>query len=1173
MMSLIDISHIKLVSDVFKQSHFIDANWFDLGVELNLSYPQLKNIQNTYVNNPSRCLRECLSLWLTSANNRTWESLASALERMNQKPAATLIRNTYDDPASQILQHYSYRISQVSLTDSCIQLLYTEGLITEDTQRKIERCGGSLSDTLRELMIAVSDDHSKLRSLGNILMELEETKPLAQDIIKDCDEMIDRSVAMAVVKPVNHLPTPNASVSASAGEFFFNAAHQSMFDEIRGSFIILIDELVPLISQSKAPIDEMKSFLQRFYPELSAELSDADSIEGIMNIAVKKCRVNNISIIKTIVKRFKINRAKRLISEYEKEVKTVCGSLKDFLSQNQPEHIQFTLGWEREEHSLDDIHNLLEEAFKKKKQSLQPGIIQKWLNEGSVELTVTRVNMHGPPGAGKTCAQDLLLNNPPTTHITDSTPVARPAVKATRVSVDNEAMKWEKVDREGLLERLASDLKKAAASQPVEKKFASQPQEKTSGNSSPVSTNEQQTAEQHNESNSEKNDFATKTDESTVASASNESFSIGEGVIQEIVDTIQSSEVQLNLSGHWLYIIDSGGQPAYQELLPLFVRTASLNIITLDLSQPLDEKLDFQYRIGGKTFSCGLNFKYSNREFFLSAVSSGAILKPINVPHVLETPSHPMNFVLGTHYDLITEDKLKEMNKELMSSLKPDIENSVVPNVRGESIIFPVNTLVPEDKGRMKAGQDLCQSIANCGGTSLKINVPIRWFAFELWLQKVAEDKSRSFLIIDEVISAGAKLKMSEDDTKDALQYLHNVTIILYYPDILPKLVFVDPKPILEVLSRLLALTYVERKALHLIANPVPREEDINELHDFGFFKEELLTNHFKPLFSPPYFEASHLLKLLIHLRIIASGEDGDYFSPCALEAYTKPPDPETDTQALLIVWLKKIKKKTLRLPVPQGMFPLLITHLLSYKKDEVEFPDASKPQYYRHRDALSLWIKIERKRYTLHIINHYTHIEVYFDGSVQKAKPICPYIRELVMKAVSDSADAINVEHNHVTAFSCPKRSTCYCVVDVEEEDFETNCTSCADSADISGDRYWCWFGIVDCDSKIIMSGSGYSQPLDVCDLDDILTDLKDGHYYSSDWKELGLKLGLYDNTLSAISASSSEIEECLRECIVKWLQRADSVDDKGGATRTTLVNALEQCDSGKPTADHISE
>ena len=644
-----------------------------------------------------------------------------------------------------------------------------------------------------------------------------------------------------------------------------------------------------------------------------------------------------------------------------------------------------------------------------------------------------------------------------------STPIARPAVKATRVSVDNEAMKWEKVDRDGLLKRLATDLKKAAASQSKEKISVSQPKGSIL---SAVSTYKQQTVEPQAECTSESDDSATETDEPTVAS--NESFSIGEGgVIREIVDTIQRSEGRLNLNDHWLYIIDSGGQPAYQELLPLFVRTASLNIITLDLSKPIDKKLDFQFRIGGETFSCGLNLKYSNREFFLSAISSGAILKPIDVPHVLETPSHPMNFVLGTHYDLITEDKLKEMNKELMYSLKPDIENYVVPNVRGESIIFPVNTLVPEDKGRMKVGQDLCQSIANCGDTSLKINVPIRWFAFELWLQKVAEDKSCNFLELDEVISAGTKFKMKEDDTKYALQYLHNVTIILYYPDILPQLVFVDPKPILEVLSRLLALTYVERKALHLIADPVPSEKNISKLHNVGFFKEKLLTNYFKTLFSPPHFEPSHLLKLLIHLRIIASGEDGDYFFPCALQSYTEPPEPQTDTKPLLIVWQDNDGINTL--PVPQGMFPLLITHLLSHNDDscKVDFPPLD-PQYYKYRDALSLWIFIKRKRYTLHIINRYTHIEVYFVGSMEKAKENCFDIRELVMNAVSESADAINVEHNHVNAFSCPKRRTCYSVVDVEGEDFETNCTSCAESADISGDIYWCWFDMVDCNPNV---------------------------------------------------------------------------------------------------------
>ena len=84
---------MKLVSDVLKESHFIDANWFDLGMGLSLPYPGLANIRARFTD-PSQCVLECMSLWLTSANNRTWESLASALERMNLKPAATLIRNT-----------------------------------------------------------------------------------------------------------------------------------------------------------------------------------------------------------------------------------------------------------------------------------------------------------------------------------------------------------------------------------------------------------------------------------------------------------------------------------------------------------------------------------------------------------------------------------------------------------------------------------------------------------------------------------------------------------------------------------------------------------------------------------------------------------------------------------------------------------------------------------------------------------------------------------------------------------------------------------------------------------------------------------------------------------------------------------------------------------------------
>ena len=128
----------------------------------------------------------------------------------------------------------------------------------------------------------------------------------------------------------------------------------------------------------------MKSFLELSFPELSDEISGAENIEGVMNIIIRKCNVNDISMIETIVNRYKINEAKSLISEYEEEVKKVCGSLKDMLSQSQSasyfstcETIEFILGWEPDKHSLNDIRHLLEEAFKELNKRISIRSIRK----------------------------------------------------------------------------------------------------------------------------------------------------------------------------------------------------------------------------------------------------------------------------------------------------------------------------------------------------------------------------------------------------------------------------------------------------------------------------------------------------------------------------------------------------------------------------------------------------------------------------------------------------------------------------------------------------------------------------------------------------------------------------------------------------------------------------
>ena len=88
------------------------------------------------------------------------------------------------------------------------------------------------------------------------------------------------------------------------------------------------------------------------------------------------------------------------------------------------------------------------------------GALGQWMEEGSVDLTITRVNMLGAPGAGKTCAEHLLLNeDPPSDDV--STPIACPTVRATRVAVEDQT-KWKRVTNDDLLDALAADLMASA---------------------------------------------------------------------------------------------------------------------------------------------------------------------------------------------------------------------------------------------------------------------------------------------------------------------------------------------------------------------------------------------------------------------------------------------------------------------------------------------------------------------------------------------------------------------------------------------------------------------------------------------------------------------------------------------------------------------------------------
>ena len=74
-----------------------------------------------------------------------------------------------------------------------------------------------------------------------------------------------------------------------------------------------------------------------------------------------------------------------------------------------------------------------------------------------------------------------------------------------------------------------------------------------------------------------------------------------------------------------------------------------------------------------------------------------------------------------------------------------------------------------------------------------------------------------------------------------------------------------------------------------------------------------------------------------------------------------------------------------------------------------------------------------------------------------------------------------------------------------------------------------------------------------------DVLDLLKRCGFPQTRWHELGLRLGLHKDTLDAIKKDNDTTDDCLMECLSKWLRRADKVDSRGGATFDSLSDALK--------------
>ena len=157
-------------------------------------------------------------------------------------------------------------------------------------------------------------------------------------------------------------------------EIYVSEACKYDFDTVQENYGIFHDTIIPLLSSKiSVSTEELRNFLGHTYFELVPEITNAQSIDAIINIVGGRINIINIAMIETIIKRYDISEAKDLVTQYKKEIQKFTSDMKlrfvldkklsPPISSLTCETIEFVLDWEPSDHPLDDIHQLLIKAF------------------------------------------------------------------------------------------------------------------------------------------------------------------------------------------------------------------------------------------------------------------------------------------------------------------------------------------------------------------------------------------------------------------------------------------------------------------------------------------------------------------------------------------------------------------------------------------------------------------------------------------------------------------------------------------------------------------------------------------------------------------------------------------------------------------------------------------
>ena len=463
-----------------------------------------------------------------------------------------------------------------------------------------------------------------------------------------------------------------------------------------------------------------------------------------------------------------------------------------------------------------------------------------------------------------------------------------------------------------------------------------------------------------------------------------------------------------------LYITDTGGQPEFQELLPILVSGPSLFFLVFSLHLELNKRFQVEYitshGIAAVPYEAGLTVQEMLLQS-LATIASTSVFRMVGSEKVVIQPNI---FFVATHKDLVSEEHIHQVDIALQEVVKGTeaYKDRMVQFGSKSQMIIAVNNLSEgeEDVQQIRAA---VERIGN-RGDDYRVRTPFSWLMFSNIMQQMKSP----VLKYEQCYSVAQQCGIdTREEMNDALRFLHeNVGVIRYYHDVseLQGFVIKDPQYVFDVITDLIVSTFTFDHA-----DPVVHEQFTKK----GIFPLDVFEKLAK---STEFLPPSKLVTLLQHLNIVAllkkDVASPHYFMPCALAHSEGSKSIESSSTSHIPSLLVAFKSGY----CPKGLFGALVVYLLQNKmKSKLEWV-LEQDKIYRDQICLSVG---PYDSFQLKVLPTYLSIELYFspEASVRRLSlsSVCSEVRRCINTAIGEVSETLHCSRKATFSFGflCPEK------------------------------------------------------------------------------------------------------------------------------------------------------